>query len=207
MNESFAVNPKSHEKLAVMVFIHGGGYSFGSGNDNWFGPDFLIEQNVILVTLNYRLGFLGFLSLGTAEYSGNMGLKDQQLALKWIHSNIGHFSGNNQRITLFGQGVGGVSAHFHMLSSESRKYFHNAIPMSGTVNNLWALYEKNEHKTLAYKLAANLGQPKYTLEELIDFLKTVPANKTLEYDHEAFEADRTGQLLLAPVIESNEEKR
>lgn len=85
-----------------MFYIHGGVYLEGSGDDYFFGPDFLIEKQTILVTLNYRLGIFGFLSLNSTEYSGNMGLKDQQLALKWIHSNIHHFGGDNKRITIFG---------------------------------------------------------------------------------------------------------
>lgn len=78
----------------------------GSGNENLFGPDFLIDQNVIVVTSNYRLGAFGFLSFDNAEHSGNMGLKDQQMALKWIHENIGQFNGDNKRITTFGSSAG-----------------------------------------------------------------------------------------------------
>lgn len=89
-----------------MFWIHGGGFTEGSGNDWVFGPDFLIENRVILVTTNYRLGVLGFLSLGQPEYSGNMGLKDQQMALKWVHENIDQFGGDNSSITVFGQSAG-----------------------------------------------------------------------------------------------------
>lgn len=89
-----------------MFWIHGGAYSEWSGNDELFGPDFLIDQYVIVVTINYRLGVFGFLTLGTPDYSGNMGLKDQQLALKWIYENIGEFHGDNKRITIFGESAG-----------------------------------------------------------------------------------------------------
>lgn len=92
-----------------MFHIHGGGYNEGSGNNYVFGPDFLLENRVIVVTINYRLGVLGFLSLGLREYSGNMGLKDQQLALKWIFENINQFDGDNERITIFGQSAGSYS--------------------------------------------------------------------------------------------------
>lgn len=190
----------TNEKLPVMVFVHGGGYVLGSGNDNLYGPDFLIEQSVILVTVNYRLGVLGFMSLGTPEYSGNMGLKDQQLALKWIHSNIEHFSGDNQRITLFGESAGSSSTHFHTLSSESRKYFRNAILMSGTVDNLWAMYEKNDHLSQAYEIAERMGlESQQSLEELIDFMKTAPAEKVSEY---GTSWARTFILEMSPIVES-----
>lgn len=102
----FSADLQPDEKLPVMFWIHGGYFFDWSGNDNLFGPDFLIEQRVILVTLNYRLGIFGFLSLGTREYSGNMGLKDQQLALKWVHENIDQFSGDKKRITIFGESAG-----------------------------------------------------------------------------------------------------
>ncbi|XP_031619414.1 acetylcholinesterase 1-like, partial [Contarinia nasturtii] len=96
----FAPANANTEKLAVMVFVYGGSFVYGAAQE--FGPTFLMEQNVILVTFNHRVGAFGFLSLGTREYSGNMGLKDQQLAFKWVHNNIEHFGGDNTRITIMG---------------------------------------------------------------------------------------------------------
>lgn len=95
-----------NEKLPVLFYIHGGGYGEGSGNDDYYGPDFSIEKRVILITFNYRLGLLGLISLNLPEYSGNMQLKDQQLALKWVHKNIEYFNGDNQKITIIGQSSG-----------------------------------------------------------------------------------------------------
>lgn len=97
---------KADEKLPVLFFIHGGGFAAGSGDDYFYGPDFIVEKQTILVTINYRLGALGFLSLNSTEISGNMGLKDQQLALKWISLNIERFGGDNKRITVFGHSAG-----------------------------------------------------------------------------------------------------
>lgn len=94
-----------------MFFIHGGGFAEGSGNDNVYGPDFLVEKDVVLVTINYRIGILGFLSLDQPEYSGNMGLKDQQLALKWVYENVEHFGGDKTRITVFGQSAGNYTSY------------------------------------------------------------------------------------------------
>lgn len=89
-----------------MFFIHGGAFYDGSGDDYLYGPDFLVGNRVILVTINYRLSMLGFLSFDQPEYSGNMGLKDQQLALQWIHQNINRFGGDKHRITVFGHSAG-----------------------------------------------------------------------------------------------------
>lgn len=99
-------NVKSDEKQAVLFYIHGGGYVEGASDDVLNGADFIIEQQVILVTVNYRLGIFGFLSLNSPDYSGNMGLKDQQLALKWVKENIEHFGGDSDRITVFGHSAG-----------------------------------------------------------------------------------------------------
>lgn len=96
---------KESKKLPVLFYIQGGYFAIAGADDMLAGPDFFLEHEVIVVTSNYRLGLLGFMSLGTPEYSGNMGLKDQQLAMKWVYENIEAFGGDNQKITL-----GGISA-------------------------------------------------------------------------------------------------
>lgn len=103
---SIPADVDQNEKLAVLFFIHTGLFTEGAGDDQFYGPDFIIEKQTILVTLNYRLGIFGFLSLNSVDYSGNMGLKDQQLALKWISKNIEAFGGDSNRITIFGQSAG-----------------------------------------------------------------------------------------------------
>lgn len=128
----FVADLKSDEKLPVMFWIHGGGYYDWSGNDQLFGPDFLIEKRVIFVTFNYRLSMFGFLSLGTVDYSGNMGMKDQQLALKWTHENIDRFSGDITRITIFGESAGKIAILIEYYSINGfgqifRSYGDNAI--------------------------------------------------------------------------------
>lgn len=182
-----------------MVDIHGGFFAINSGNGEFLGPDFLIECNVILVTLNYRLGVFGFMSLGTPEYSGNMALKDQQLALKWVHSNIQHFSGDNRRITLFGESSGAAMAHLHTFSSESRKYFQNLIAMSGAVDNFWALASKDNHLSMAHKMAEDLGEPNDSFKELVEFLKMAPASKMTRMPEGLLL--RRNQVDLAPIVE------
>lgn len=147
------IDVKPTEKLAVMFYIHGGGFHEGSGDDFQYGPDFLINDNVILVTSNYRLGVFGFMSLGTAEYSGNMGLKDQQLALQWINDNIESFGGDRERITLFGHSAGSASTHFHVLAPSSKGLFNRAIMMSGVALNPWAIFELREHMIEMYAIS------------------------------------------------------
>lgn len=95
------LNPKN--PLPVMFFIHGGAFKSGSGNIDHYGPDFLVQYGIVLVTINYRLEALGFLCLDTAEVPGNAGMKDQVTALKWVHENIANFGGDPKNVTIFGE--------------------------------------------------------------------------------------------------------
>ena len=85
------------------MYFHGGNFAFGEAP---LGADFFISQDNIVVSFQSRLGFFGFLNLGYGEYTGNMGLKDQQLALKWIYENIENFSGKKDEIMIFGLSSG-----------------------------------------------------------------------------------------------------
>lgn len=96
------------KRKSVIVFIHGGGYVVGSPKK--YHPDFVLAQDSIFVAMQYRLGIFGFLE-GSIS-TGNMGLKDQQLALKWIYQNIERFSGNKDEILLMGQSSGKIKYDF-----------------------------------------------------------------------------------------------
>lgn len=121
----------------VMVWFHGGGFVFGSGSQ-YDGAVLAAQGNVIVVTPNYRLGALGFLSTGDNSSMGNFGLWDQWLALTWVRDNIGHFGGDASRVTIFGESAGSASVSFHMTSPHSRGLFHRAILQSGTRLCPWA---------------------------------------------------------------------
>lgn len=81
-------------------------FAGGSANVSVYGPDFLIDLDNIVVTFEYRNGIFGFLNLGFGDYTGNMSLKDQLLAMKWVHENIENFSGNKDEVLLFGVSTG-----------------------------------------------------------------------------------------------------
>merc|ERR1712106_388594 len=115
----------------VMVWIHGGGFTLGSGND--YTPVEIIKEDVIVVTINYRLGALGFLTFGNEIVSGNMGLKDQALAIQWVKQNIESFGGNPNKITIFGESAGGMSVHAQVLSPWNYGQIQGAIAQSGTI--------------------------------------------------------------------------
>ncbi|XP_044313778.1 uncharacterized protein LOC108048856 [Drosophila rhopaloa] len=129
--------------LPVMVYIHGGGFFGGSAGPGVTGPEYFMDSGeVILVTMAYRLGPFGFLSTQDAAMPGNFGLKDQNLALRWVQRNIRFFGGDPHRVTVFGQSAGGVAAHMHLLSPRSQGLFHRVISMSGTANVPFAIAEE-----------------------------------------------------------------
>lgn len=130
----------------VMVWIHGGALFLGESND--YDPTRLVErEDVIVVTINYRLGFLGFLAhpalSAESPYggSGNYGLMDQQAALAWVQRNIRRFGGDPKKVTIFGESAGGLSVHAQLASPRAAGLFHRAIVQSGA----YAL----DHPTLA----------------------------------------------------------
>ncbi|XP_046567565.1 crystal protein-like [Haliotis rubra] len=118
---------------AVMVFIHGGDFLSYSGSSPLFNGDVFVKKgNVILVTINYRLGAFGFLPrvVNGDVVGGNYGLLDQQLALKWVHDNIRAFGGDNNKITIFGQSAGAQSVCVHLVTPSVSHYFQRAIIQS-----------------------------------------------------------------------------
>lgn len=133
--------PADRAAVPVMVFFHGGAFMFGCNNKELYNPEFLLRKDVILVTVNYRLGAFGFLSVDdpAALAPGNAGLKDQVLALRWIRENIGAFGGDADRVTIFGESAGGCSVHYHLLSPMSRGLFAGAIAMSGSALTSWSV--------------------------------------------------------------------
>jgi carboxylesterase type B len=98
-------------------WIHAGGYQIG--NSNLQLPDFFMDKPIVVVTPNYRLSVTGFLSTGDNCIPGNMGLKDQRLALRWVQKNIKYFNGDPTKVTLGGMGVGSASVQYHMVSPTS----------------------------------------------------------------------------------------
>ncbi|PSN30848.1 Esterase E4 [Blattella germanica] len=106
----------STELKPVMVNIHGGAFLGGSGSFSMSGPEFLLEEDVVFASMNYRLGALGFFSTGDSVASGNNGLKDQVMALRWIQQNIAAFGGDPNRVTIFGISAGGCSVSHLVLS-------------------------------------------------------------------------------------------
>jgi len=136
-------NKSVAQPLPVMVWIHGGGFTTGSAADLvptsmdalWYDGRPFAERDVVVVTLNYRLGVFGFFAhpelAKEGAPTGNQGLLDQQTALRWVQSNIAAFGGDPKNVTIFGESAGAGSVCMHVVSPGSRGLFHRAVGQSG----------------------------------------------------------------------------
>ncbi|CAL8094832.1 unnamed protein product [Orchesella dallaii] len=165
---------ESAHGLPVIVFIHGGSFVFGSGAE--YGPAYMLNENIVLVTLNYRLGALGFLSTGDHHMPGNYGLKDQVLALKWVHENIAYFGGNPRNVSLWGNSAGGVSVHLHLISNKTRDYFSTAMSSSGTAFQPWAVHSAKKMKAFAQRLGQRFGCQNEDSYEFVQCIQRIDSN-------------------------------
>jgi len=161
----------------VMVWIHGGAFISGSAgiyDSRWLAT----RGDMIVVTVNYRLGAMGFLAhptLGPAGDVGNYGLADQQAALRWVRDNIADFGGDPGKVTLAGESAGGMSVCDHLVAPESAGLFRSAIIQSGPCQAQLAL-PAAENRSLDYAAKLGCGDPKSAAQ----CLRALPAGKLRE---------------------------
>lgn len=197
------------ERLPVMVWIHGGGFTVGSGSQVLYEGKYLAKKGVVVVTINYRLGPFGFMAHPKLSQesphgvSGNYGLLDQIEALKWVQRNIDKFGGDPHNVTVFGESAGGASVCYLMASPLAKGLFHKAIVQSGGFLSMGmpsAGRQENlkEAEKLGEKISSALGcsgEP----DELAA-LRSKDARQVLE----AFEKSSTGLLgraSIGPVVD------
>ncbi|XP_054502613.2 bile salt-activated lipase-like isoform X3 [Agelaius phoeniceus] len=149
-------------KLPVMIYIYGGAFLLGGGQganflDNYLydGEEIAVRGNVIVVTINYRVGPLGFLSTGDENLPGNYGLKDQHMAIAWVKRNIKAFGGDPDNITIFGESAGAASVSLQTLSPKNKGLFKRAISQSGVGLCSWAI--QRDPLVWAKKLGEKVG--------------------------------------------------
>ena len=141
-------------KSAVMIWIYGGSFFSGSTTLNVYDGKILAgRNNVIVVSIGYRLGALGFFALGHPNAPGNAGLFDQLMGLEWVQQNIRFFGGDPNNVTLFGESAGSVSVSLHLLSPLSRTNFQRAIMQSGTANMPWGTVSMEEGRRRSLLMA------------------------------------------------------
>ena len=133
--------------------------------------------DIVVVSIQYRIGALGFLSTEDSIAPGNYGLHDQVMALKWIKANIARFGGDPNQVTVDGHSAGGASAHGHLVSKQSKGLMNRIIAMSGTSNMAWNS-RYTIHRNVAKNQADIVGCPSTSSEDIIHCLRKVDA-KTL----------------------------
>lgn len=160
-------------------------------------------ENVIVVTINYRLHVLGFMSLPSKGLSGNAALKDQQMALEWVHENISNFNGDPDNICLFGESAGAACAHLHVLNDKSRSFLSKVILQSGTAIGDWVLQLDAEEKTR--RIAKRFGSKGNSDDDHYEAL--MKATPKMMYEHctkviDPDERRRNMPLTFKPIIEA-----
>ena len=166
------------EKRPVLFWIHGGGFSHGAGSQPTYDGGPLVERgDVVVVTINYRLGALGYLYLGGVggdEWgaTANNGSRDQVAALQWVHDNIAAFGGDPENVTIFGQSAGGVAVNVLLGMPSARGLFAKAILQSGTAARLGGL-------ELAEAVAARYLEGLGIAEGDTETIRTVPWSEML----------------------------
>ncbi|CAH1801283.1 unnamed protein product [Owenia fusiformis] len=119
-----------NSNMAVMVWMAGGGLQFGDG-DIYEGTELAALEDVVVVTFNFRVGVLGFLTMGDSNAPGNVGILDQRMAFQWVQRHIQSFGGNPDAVTIFGESAGAMSVSYHLVSPMSRGLYLRAIGQSG----------------------------------------------------------------------------
>lgn len=196
--------PKTQPRLrksAVMVWIYGGGFYTGTTTLNVYdGKILAAENNIIVVSVAYRVGAFGFLTLNHNSAPGNAGMFDQLMGLEWVQHNIRHFGGDPDNVTLFGESAGSVSVSLHLLSPLSHSKYQRAILQSGTANMPWATLTMDQAKHRSLELAVQyLGcEDTGDMEAVAECLRLFPPQKLAE---EQFITRGPLQFPFLPVID------
>ena len=197
------------EPRPVMVWLHGGAFVAGSGHVVWYdGSNLARERDVVVVTLNYRLGALGFLHLGHLDPgfagSGANGIRDQVAALEWVRDNIAGFGGDPGNVTIFGESAGGMSVGTLLGTPAARGLFHGAVAQSGA--------SENDHTTEVAEWVTDgfldaLGLSTASAEALLslpvaEVLRAQAAIETrVQTEHDREAGPGVGALTFQPVVD------
>ncbi|KAJ8923392.1 hypothetical protein NQ315_001950 [Exocentrus adspersus] len=165
----------ANETLPVLIWIHGGSFLTGAGILQDYNPEWFIDHKVIVVTINYRLGALGFLTTEDGVIPGNLGLRDQHFAIQWVKNHIKLFGGDPEKITISGESAGATSVGFQLISKRNKGLFRGAILQSS------ATLSQRLHQDYARFYAFELGKsldPNFTSndsKQLLELLQKASA--------------------------------
>ncbi|XP_073975537.1 carboxylic ester hydrolase-like [Rhodnius prolixus] len=192
---------KPSKLLPVIFYISGGGFNFGSGEIDKT-PEYFMDYDVVVVMHNYRLGPFGFISMEDDILAGNMGMKDQVMALEWVRKNIANFGGDPEQVTLIGESAGGASVSYHMYSPMSRGLFHRAISQAGTALSCWATIPPGVARSQAIYLAKKFNCSVDSSQMILDCLRTINAYELIESSTQYISGDESSYFL-EPIIDTN----
>ncbi|CAC5416317.1 Cholinesterase,Putative inactive carboxylesterase 4,Venom carboxylesterase-6,Juvenile hormone esterase [Mytilus coruscus] len=198
-------NISSNIKRSVMVWIHGGAYQFGSGT-LYNGTMLAARGDVVVVTINYRLGIFGFLSYNDTSARGNFGLWDQILALQWIQENIADYTGNPSSVTIFGESAGGFSVSLLSVMPSIKGLFKRVIAESGVADSFFALTDDSKLVSVALSDAVGCIYDPITknYNAMLNCMRSKKAGdilKTLDTLATDIETSIRVAIPLAPVID------
>ncbi|HEY2068309.1 MAG TPA: carboxylesterase/lipase family protein [Rhizomicrobium sp.] len=178
--------PSCTGKRPVMVWIHGGAFIFGAGHQALYDGHKLAARDCVVVTINYRLGALGFLALAEISATGAEGIADQIMALAWVKANIASFGGDADNVTIFGESAGAMSVSALLASPLAKGLFHKAIAQSGGAH---IGHDAERAARVTEALLAELNVPTSRLREL-------PAAAILNAQSAVLAKGRDGKLKL-----------
>ncbi|XP_037079345.1 neuroligin-3-like [Pollicipes pollicipes] len=200
VSEVDQVSSNVREKFAVMFYIHGGEFTHGASN---LFPAHLLSAwgEVVVVTFNYRLGALGFLSTADEYSPGNYGMLDQAMALRWVYENVHYFNGDRQRITVFGPGAGAASAGLLAVSPKTAHMVHQLIGESGSALAEWAaIYDEYRVQNTSRIFGDKIGCISDSSYKLLNCLNK--GRSAIEIGNVEFKPD-VGTFPWAPFVETN----
>ncbi|KAM0727023.1 Carboxylesterase 1D [Formica fusca] len=204
--------PDISDGYPVLIWIHGGGFRRGAACQ--YEMRHLIKKRMVVVSIQYRLGTLGFLSTGTPEMSGNNGMFDMILAIDWVKDYIHFFGGNPKKIVAFGHGTGASSAMMLSLSKFCENSFSGLIAMSGSILSHFAV-DKDPSETARY-IAHKNGCPTNDIRKMVYCLRELPIEKLIRVDSEleniraaarGFVSSLSNLLGSGPVVEGSDDGR
>ena len=184
------------DRYPVMFWIHGGALVTGAGSQ--YDPTSLVARGVVVVTINYRLGALGFLAHAALTDSpggpsGDYGLTDQQAALRWSQRNVGRFGGDPRNLTIFGESAGGLSVHAQLASPLAHDLFANAITQSGAYSLVQPSLSQAEGSGSQYAAAVGCA------DQTASCLRSVPVSTLLSHEDTIYFPDVDGRVLTQSI--------
>ncbi|XP_068938551.1 liver carboxylesterase 1-like [Petaurus breviceps papuanus] len=203
LNIFTSANLKKKSNLPVMVYIHGGGLMIG-GSSSYSGLALSALENVVVVSIQYRLGILGLFSTGDEHALGNWGCLDQVAALHWVQKNIANFGGDPSSVTIFGEASGGFSVSALVLSPLTKNLFHRAIFQSGVV--LAKPLFSNNVKPITEKIAALAGCKTATSASMVQCMRQKTEEEILDISEKMnlyqldFTGDPTEKSVFLPMV-------